>query len=141
MIIEQAIGIDDSQIINHPQLERPVHRDCVDNFLNLKQAAKQQGFDLRLASGHRGFQRQLELWNNKAYGKSVILNDAEQVIDCTEYSELDTLVAICRWSAIPGASRHHWGTDIDIYEANALGEQPLQLTNHEAKTLFKEFYQ
>ncbi len=24
--------------------------------------------------------------------------------------------AILRWSALPGASRHHWGTDIDVYD-------------------------
>jgi LAS superfamily LD-carboxypeptidase LdcB len=26
------------------------------------------------------------------------------------------MFAILRWSALPGASRHHWGTDIDVYD-------------------------
>ena len=29
--------------------------------------------------------------------------------------------AILTWSALPGASRHHWGSDIDVIDAAALG--------------------
>jgi len=29
---------------------------------------------------------------------------------------------ILNWSALPGASRHHWGTDIDVYDRAALPE-------------------
>jgi LAS superfamily LD-carboxypeptidase LdcB len=25
-----------------------------------------------------------------------------------------------RWSALPGTSRHHWGTDVDVYDAAAM---------------------
>ena len=34
-------------------------------------------------------------------------------------SEREIVYAILRWSALPGASRHHWGTDIDVYDENA----------------------
>ncbi|NIM47861.1 MAG: D-alanyl-D-alanine carboxypeptidase family protein, partial [Gemmatimonadales bacterium] len=27
-----------------------------------------------------------------------------------------------RWSALPGASRHHWGTDLDVYDLAARPE-------------------
>ena len=33
--------------------------------------------------------------------------------------ERDLVFAILRWSALPGASRHHWGTDLDVYDATA----------------------
>jgi LAS superfamily LD-carboxypeptidase LdcB len=37
-----------------------------------------------------------------------------------------------RYSALPGTSRHHWGTDLDIYDAAALGErQAVQLVPEE----------
>jgi hypothetical protein len=26
------------------------------------------------------------------------------------------VLAILRWSALPSASRHHWGTDVDVYD-------------------------
>ena len=35
-------------------------------------------------------------------------------------SERDLLFAILHWSAVPGASRHHWGTEIDVYDRNAI---------------------
>ncbi|WP_255399449.1 M15 family metallopeptidase [Oceanicoccus sp. KOV_DT_Chl] len=40
--------------------------------------------------------------------------------------------AILRWSALPGASRHHWGTDVDVYDAAAVtADYTLQLTASE----------
>ena len=29
------------------------------------------------------------------------------------------VLAILRWSALPGASRHHWGTELDVFDAAA----------------------
>jgi LAS superfamily LD-carboxypeptidase LdcB len=29
--------------------------------------------------------------------------------------------AILLWSALPGGSRHHWGTDLDVFDAAAVG--------------------
>ncbi len=37
-------------------------------------------------------------------------------------SEEELVFAILRWSALPGASRHHWGTDLDVYDAAATPE-------------------
>ena len=40
--------------------------------------------------------------------------------------------AILRYSAIPGTSRHHWGTDLDVYDAAALpADYRLQLSPQE----------
>jgi LAS superfamily LD-carboxypeptidase LdcB len=36
-----------------------------------------------------------------------------------------------RFSAIPGASRHHWGCDIDIYDASKCEKSKVQLTPDE----------
>ncbi len=42
--------------------------------------------------------------------------------------------AILRWSALPGASRHHWGTDIDVYDRSAVPENyAVQLTESEVQ--------
>jgi len=32
----------------------------------------------------------------------------------------EKIASILRWSALPGTSRHHWGTDLDIIDAKAL---------------------
>ena len=42
------------------------------------------------------------------------------------------LHAILRFSAIPGTSRHHWGTDLDVFDAAALPQDyQLQLSPQE----------
>ena len=38
----------------------------------------------------------------------------------TGLSARQQLAAVLRFSALPGTSRHHWGTDVDIYDAAAL---------------------
>ena len=37
-----------------------------------------------------------------------------------EMSGPERVEAILLWSALPGASRHHWGTDIDLIDGNAI---------------------
>jgi LAS superfamily LD-carboxypeptidase LdcB len=48
-----------------------------------------------------------------------VLDDDGVPLDIATLSERDLAFAILRWSALPGASRHHWGTDVDVYDAAA----------------------
>jgi len=49
-------------------------------------------------------------------------------------SPWDQIQAVLRWSALPGASRHHWGTDFDVYDAAAMPEgYQIQLTPEEVE--------
>ena len=98
-----------------------VHRDVVAPFLQLKDDAAQAGFDLRILSGFRGFDRQRSIWNRKAGGELAVLDSGAAPLDIGRLSEEELVYAILRWSALPGASRHHWGTDIDVYDAAAQG--------------------
>lgn len=118
----------------HAQLEAPLKR--------LASAARQAGFEMRVASGYRSFERQQAIWNAKATGRRALLDERGQPLDASTLSPADTLFAILRWSALPGASRHHWGTDIDVYDASALAEgQSLQLTREEAEGPFAPFHE
>ena len=96
-----------------------VHRDVVEPFRELRDAAAGVGFDLAVLSGFRSFDRQLSIWNRKARGELAVLDSAARPLDITTLSERDLVFSILRWSALPGASRHHWGTDIDVYDAAA----------------------
>jgi LAS superfamily LD-carboxypeptidase LdcB len=100
-------------------LGAPVHRDVVGPFLELQHDARRAGFDLRILSGFRGFERQLAIWNRKATGHLAVLDDDAVPLDIATLSERDLVFAILRWSALPGTSRHHWGTDLDIYDLAA----------------------
>jgi hypothetical protein len=38
---------------------------------------------------------------------------------------------ILLWSALPGASRHHWGTDLDVFDAAQIDVKALRLVEAE----------
>lgn len=96
-----------------------VHRDVVRPFLELRDEAQRAGFELRILSGFRSFEQQLSIWNRKATGQLAVLDSNAEPLDVTRLSERDLVFAILRWSALPGASRHHWGTDLDVYDQAA----------------------
>ncbi|SFB91914.1 D-alanyl-D-alanine carboxypeptidase [Flagellimonas taeanensis] len=77
-----------------------------DSFLEMKKAAYSAGFDIKIVSSFRDFYRQEGIWERK-------------YLSYTEDERLSPLKAIDKiieYSTIPGTSRHHWGTDIDIID-------------------------
>lgn len=96
-----------------------VHVAALAPFLALQGAAAEAGFDLRIVSAFRAFDRQLSIWNRKAEGELAVLDSAARPIDVATLTPRELAFAILRWSALPGASRHHWGTDIDVHDAAA----------------------
>jgi len=100
-------------------LGAPVHQDVVAPLLALQAEAREAGFDLAILSGFRGFERQLSIWNRKVAGELPVLDSDARPLDPAALSDAELVFAILRWSALPGASRHHWGTDFDIYDAAA----------------------
>lgn len=95
---------------------------AVSAFLAMQAAAKEAGFDLQPASTFRDFARQQKIWNDKFNGLRPVLDADSQPIDISTLSEEQLCCAILRWSALPGASRHHWGTDLDVYDPDLLPE-------------------
>ncbi|WP_117235347.1 M15 family metallopeptidase [Vibrio maerlii] len=119
-----------------------VHQDVTQDLLSLKKSATQAGFDLCIASGFREFSRQAAIWNAKYDGERPILDNQGKPVDPDTLTDEDKVLAIMRWSALPGASRHHWGTDFDLYARDRLPDnttlqlEPWEyLTGHQA-----EFY-
>lgn len=100
-----------------------IHKEVISAFLAMQEAAKNDGIILSIASGFRSFERQLSIWNRKFSGELAIKNQANEIIDITPFSPEEIINAICLFSAIPGTSRHHWGTDIDVYAENLLPQQ------------------
>lgn len=93
-----------------------LHAGVVDDFLALREAAAGEGFDLRVHSAFRDFERQRSIWNRKATGDLAVLDSQAHPIDIATLEPRELVLAILRWSALPGASRHHWGTDLDVYD-------------------------
>ncbi len=133
----------DCQNIDFDSFEKPVHKNITTSIAALKQKAMDAGFSLAIASGYRDFVQQLTIWNQKVSGQRPVLDKNELPIDITRISKTQLLFSILRWSALPGASRHHWGTDFDVYDLSAIDENyQLQLTVQETEKNgpFENFY-
>jgi len=111
-----------------------IHQQMLKHWQALCAAAKKDGFELTIASGFRNFDRQLSIWNRKFVGELSVKNRFNENVDILKLNDEQRIKAILTYSALPGASRHHWGTDIDVYAPNLLAdEQQLQLEPWEYK--------
>lgn len=104
-----------------------IHKQMLYDFLRLQKDAAADGFDLKIISAFRDFERQLKIWNSKASGERQLMDDQERPLEFERLSPDEIVFAISRWSAIPGCSRHHWGTDIDIYDGKTQTKEAVQL--------------
>lgn len=117
------VGQDESHLCSADDastLGTSVHREVIEPLLELRAAAATEGFTLALDSGFRSFDRQLSIWNRKASGQRAVLDSDARPIDINTLAPGELVFAILRWSALPGASRHHWGTDIDVFDSAAM---------------------
>jgi len=82
-----------------------LRKEAYESFLDMKKAAQADGIDIKIVSSFRDFYRQESIWERK-------------YLQFTEdgMSPLDAIDKIIEYSTIPGTSRHHWGTDIDIID-------------------------
>ena len=130
--IERLTGSTQSHLVEWSGML--VHCAVVEPLNQLCQQATQRGFDLRLCSSFRSFDRQLKIWNGKLSGLRPVFDDSGARLDLTQLSEWQQIQAVMRWSALPGASRHHWGTDFDIYDAAAVdADYQIQLVPEEVE--------
>lgn len=120
VLIEQQLTGQCNEHIHYLNETVGIHKNVLQAWAEMKEAADQAGISLAIASGFRTAQRQLAIWNSKYCGKNNIKNLAGQNIDTSNLSEQEKITAILLYSALPGASRHHWGTDIDVYATNLL---------------------
>ncbi|KAA1155982.1 M15 family metallopeptidase [Pseudoalteromonas fuliginea] len=109
-----------------------LHSNIIGDFLALQSAAQKAGFELTIASSFRDFDRQSIIWNNKFLGIRPVYNKQQKVVDLTKLNDVDKCIAIMLYSALPGASRHHLGTDLDVFDKAAVSDDyKLQLTPDE----------
>lgn len=96
-----------------------LHYAAVASFLAMRDAALRAGIDLQAASGFRDHDRQLLLWNRKWRGERPLYGRDGRLLEAARLSEAERVDAILTWSALPGGSRHHWGSDVDVFDAAA----------------------
>lgn len=85
--------------------------DTYHYFLMMAEHAALDTIKLVIRSATRNFDQQKSIWERKWEGKTLLEDrlDARQISDPAERAR-----AILRYSSMPGTSRHHWGTDVDL---------------------------
>ena len=116
----QLTGRSRSHVFQSAEPRFAIHTDVVEPFAHMREAAAREGFDIAVLSGFRDFESQAEIWNRKFCGERTLFDANGGVLDYDALSEAERMQCILNWSALPGASRHHWGTDIDVYDRAAL---------------------
>lgn len=104
-----------THVVQSDDLGAALHPEVVEPFLALREAAAREGIGLEICSGFRDFEAQCRIWNLKYRGERPCYDARGNVRD---YAALgaELIDAILAWSALPGASRHHWGCDIDVID-------------------------
>lgn len=110
MIYVQGQSINPDMLIgkgNPPWATQGLQPMVMEAFLKMKEAAKADGLDLELVSGYRSYDRQRSIWNRKY-----------EQFTSQGMTGSDAIQKIITYSTLPGTSRHHWGTDIDITDGS-----------------------
>jgi LAS superfamily LD-carboxypeptidase LdcB len=119
---EQLTGRTRTHVLELAELQCTLQPDAARAFVALRAAAQASGIDLAAASGFRDFERQLAIWNDKFLGRRPLLDRDGTPLDPAVMTAPQITGAILHWSALPGASRHHWGTEMDVIDRAALGD-------------------
>ena len=97
------------------KLRKEVH----ESFLKMKNSALKNGIDIHAVSSYRDFDHQRRIWNRKY-----------KLFTQQGLSIKKAIEKIIEYSTIPGTSRHHWGTDLDIIDGNPKQPKNVLLASH-----------
>jgi len=103
-----------------------LQKEATDSFLLMREAASKEGIKIEAVSSYRSYEHQKRIWSRK-YKRYI----------SDSLSPEKAIRKIIEYSTIPGTSRHHWGTDVDIIDTNA--ERPksvLQASHFENEGVF-----
>lgn len=103
----QLIGKGNPDIIGDSYTSK-MHKTAKEALDKMKKAAAKDNIKIEVVSAYRSFQRQKEIFEGKYQRFTGQGMTPEQAVE-----------KIIEYSTIPGTSRHHWGTDLDLIDANA----------------------
>lgn len=92
-------------------------------FQQMRNEALKSGINLRIVSATRTFFDQKRLWEDKWNARTPVNTDTGEFLP-KPFSRQDNLtkdqraLRILEFTAMPSASRHHWGTDLDFNNVN-----------------------
>lgn len=91
-------------------------KEAFNAFKKMYDAAKEDNINLVVRSATRNFDYQKGIWERKWKGEAKLSNGENAM---TAYEDENArALKILEYSSMPGTSRHHWGTDIDLNNFN-----------------------
>jgi len=111
-----------THVLQRDDLRAALHADALTAFLDMKADAAHAGIDLAITSAFRDFAAQQRIWDMKYRGERPIYDQHGNALDQAALSDEERVAAIMCWSAVPGASRHHWGSELDLVDRAAIPE-------------------
>lgn len=88
-----------------------LQREALAAYQEMFEAAKADSINLVIRSATRNFYYQKKIWEGKWQGTRAVKGIDACKDDLTEKQKA---FIILKYSSMPGTSRHHWGTDIDL---------------------------
>ena len=111
-----------THVVQRDDLRAALHADALGAFLDMKADAARAGLDIAITSAFRDFDAQQRIWDMKYRGERPLYDEDGEVRDHAALDPEALVDAIMCWNAVPGASRHHWGTELDLIDRAAMPE-------------------
>ena len=115
---DQLIGKGNPDLVGDSYLTT-MHKETAVALKKMQSAAAKEGIAIEVVSAYRSFQRQKEIFEGK-YRRFIQEGLAP----------LEAIKKIVEYSTIPGTSRHHWGTDLDLIDGNAQRPKNVLMAQH-----------
>ena len=96
---------------------RYLRKDAYNAFKTMYEAALTDDVKLRIISATRNFDAQKGIWEAKWTGQRRTTGVDGNITRVLPDAK-DRALKILEYSSMPGSSRHHWGTDIDLNNLN-----------------------
>lgn len=109
-----------THVVQRDDLTAALQRDALEPFLAMKGAAAREGIEIEIVSSFRDFAAQQKIWDMKYRGERPLYDGDGNVRGHAVLSASELVAAIVCWSAVPGGSRHHWGSEVDIIDRAAV---------------------
>lgn len=87
-----------------------LRKETYEAFVKMAEAAQKEGVNLFIISATRNYEAQKTIWENKWEGRTLV--EGKNLTTISDLSQRARMILL--YSSMPGTSRHHWGTDMDL---------------------------
>lgn len=115
---DQLIGKGNPDLVGDSYLTT-MHKETAKALAAMKEKALESGIKIEVVSAYRSFQRQKEIFERK-YQEYILAG----------LPPIQAITKIIEYSTIPGTSRHHWGTDLDLIDGNVARPKDVLVADH-----------